>query len=178
VSQACEDQIISDNFSYQRSNRKSCCRPSRHVGKDTCRAVVSETLVLQSKSICPELCYCRRCSWLEILYTSRADQFLECEYYTNMTCISQSDDTWTLHSILIDRFSNQPGYDLVRNRRYAIRDDISGLDIRQNKPLTYVLRPGQKINMCMVYFTGDKDSMMCPRCKRSTLRANNLVFTW
>ncbi|CAN9385411.1 unnamed protein product [Alternaria alternata] len=84
----------------------------------------------------------------------------------------------TLHSILVDRFSNQPGYDLVRNRRYAIRDDVSGLDILQNKPLTYVLRPGQKVNMCMVYFTGDKDTMMCPRCKRSTLRANNLVFTW
>ncbi|CAN9411990.1 unnamed protein product [Alternaria alternata] len=83
----------------------------------------------------------------------------------------------TLHSILVDRFSNQPGYDLVRNRRYAIRDDVSGLDILQNKPLTYVLRPGQKVNMCMVYFTGDKDTMMCPRCKRSTLRANNLVFT-
>ncbi|RYN25550.1 hypothetical protein AA0115_g7610 [Alternaria tenuissima] len=84
----------------------------------------------------------------------------------------------TLHSILIDRFSKQPGYDLIRDRRYAIRDDVSGLDIRQNKPLTYVLRPGQKVNMCMVYFTGDKDSMTCPRCKKSTLRADNLAFTW
>ena len=92
-------------------------------------------------------------------------------------CTSQSDDVQTLHSILIDRFSKQPGYDLVRDRRYAIRDDVSGLDICQNKPLTYVLRPGQKVNMCMVYFTGDKGSMTCPRCKKSTLRVNNLAFT-
>ncbi|OWY55261.1 hypothetical protein AALT_g6864 [Alternaria alternata] len=83
----------------------------------------------------------------------------------------------TLHSILIDRFSNRPGYDLVRDRRYAIRDDVSGLDIRQHKPLTYVLRPGQKVNMCMVYFTDNNDTMTCPRCKKSTLRANNLAFT-
>ena len=91
---------------------------------------------------------------------------------------SQSNKTQTLHSILIDRFSNQPGYDLVRDRRYAIRDDVSGLDIRQHKPLTYVLRPGQKVNMCMIYFTGDEDTMTCPRCKKLTLRASNLAFTW
>lgn len=78
----------------------------------------------------------------------------------------------------MDRFSNQPGYDLVRARRYAIRDDLSGLDIRQTKPLTYVLRPGQKVNMCMVYFTGDKNTMNCARCKKSTLRAHNLAFIW
>ena len=28
-------------------------------------------------------------------------------------CMSQSNDIQTLHSILIDRFSNRPGYDLV-----------------------------------------------------------------
>jgi hypothetical protein len=95
-----------------------------------------------------------------------------------MMCMSQSNDIQTLHSILIDRFSNRPGYDLVRDRRYAIRDDVSGLDIRQHKPLTYVLRPGQKINMCMVYFTDNNDTMTCPRCKKSTLRANNRAFTW
>jgi hypothetical protein len=59
-----------------------------------------------------------------------------------------------------------------------MRDDLNGLDIRQNQPLNYVLRPGQKVNMCIVYFTGDKDITTCPRCKKATLCANNSDLTW
>jgi hypothetical protein len=59
-----------------------------------------------------------------------------------------------------------------------MRDDLNGLEIRQNQPLGYTLRPGQKVNMSIVYFTGDKDVMNCPRCKKSTHRANNTDLTW
>ncbi|KAF2730640.1 hypothetical protein EJ04DRAFT_555303 [Polyplosphaeria fusca] len=83
----------------------------------------------------------------------------------------------TLHSILLDRFANSPGRRLVKGRRYVMRDDLNGMELRQNMSLNLVLRPGQKINMCMVYFSAQQQMMVCPKCKASTFYANDTDFT-
>lgn len=59
-----------------------------------------------------------------------------------------------------------------------MRDDLNGTELRQNVPLNLVLCPGQKVNMCMVYFSDEQHLMACPKCKESTLCANGSDITW
>ncbi|KAF2243770.1 hypothetical protein BU26DRAFT_554599 [Trematosphaeria pertusa] len=85
----------------------------------------------------------------------------------------------TLHSILLDRFANRPGYHLIKHGRYIMREDLSGMEVHHNRPLNLVLRPGGKVNMCMVYYSREEDAYItiCPRCKKSTFCANDTDIT-
>jgi hypothetical protein len=79
----------------------------------------------------------------------------------------------TFHSILLDKFASRPGLQLVKNHRYVFRDDLTGSELQQIGPLSSVLRPGQKINMCMVFFASTDLTNVCPRCSKTTLQMNS-----
>ena len=79
----------------------------------------------------------------------------------------------TFHSILVDKFEGRPGLQLVKDRRYVFRDDLTGVELHQIAPLSSVLRPGQKINMCMVFFASTESTSTCPRCCKPTLQLNS-----
>jgi hypothetical protein len=59
-----------------------------------------------------------------------------------------------------------------------MRDDLSGMELRQNALLNMTLRPGQKINMCMVYFLAEQQVTVCPKCKKSSFYADDTDITW
>ncbi|KAF2867791.1 hypothetical protein BDV95DRAFT_610692 [Massariosphaeria phaeospora] len=83
----------------------------------------------------------------------------------------------TLHSIFLDKFKERPGYQLIQARRYVMRDDLNGLELRRSVALNSAVRPGQKVNMVMVFFKSESQITVCPRCKKSSLQTNDTDIT-
>lgn len=68
--------------------------------------------------------------------------------------------------ILAKRFEGLPGSEMVRRKEYAIEEGSSsdGYELNRASELSATLRPGQKINMCMVFRDPAEDDV-CPRCQ-------------
>ena len=89
-----------------------------------------------------------------------------------------SHSNQTVHSILNDRFSDRPGGSLVKKQRYVLQDDLSGRVFRWNNSPHFSIRPGQIINMSMVYYSDLDNDNICPRCGTVTVSSINSETEW
>lgn len=67
--------------------------------------------------------------------------------------------------ILAKRFEGHPGHGKVRSREYAIEEGNSGHELNRTSELVLCLRPGQKIDISMVFSEGSTNNNTCPRCQ-------------
>ena len=84
----------------------------------------------------------------------------------------------TLHMILYDKFSKSPGHEMVKRRQYAVLDDLSGRELRRILPFGSAVRPGQKINMSMIFYSHKEAESFCPRCKTVTAANKDEEVEW
>ncbi|KAL8389515.1 hypothetical protein RB595_008900 [Gaeumannomyces hyphopodioides] len=62
------------------------------------------------------------------------------------------------------------GYEKVLSRQYALEDDCSGRDLDRSRPPKAWLRRGMKVNMSMVFVTGQHLTRdQCPRCQMAVV---------
>ncbi|KAE9373748.1 hypothetical protein N431DRAFT_338810 [Stipitochalara longipes BDJ] len=70
-----------------------------------------------------------------------------------------------LDLILLERFEKRPGYQKVLRGEFAIEEGITGRDISRENEFAMCFRPGQKIDMSMIFSNLDTSSNHCPRCR-------------
>ncbi|KAF4615625.1 hypothetical protein G7Y89_g15282 [Cudoniella acicularis] len=74
-------------------------------------------------------------------------------------------NSWEMFDLIISkRFEKHPGHKMVRNGMYAIEEGSSGQELSRTSELVLCLRPGQKIDMSMVFSEGNANNNTCPRC--------------
>ncbi|KAH9208158.1 hypothetical protein DL95DRAFT_415047 [Leptodontidium sp. 2 PMI_412] len=69
-----------------------------------------------------------------------------------------------LDMILLKRFEKRSGHQKVLKGEYVIEEGITGRDVSRENELIMCLRPGQKIDMSMIFSDLDGNSSRCPRC--------------
>ena len=69
-----------------------------------------------------------------------------------------------LDMILLKRFEKRSGHQKVLKGEYVIEEGITGRDVSRENELIMCLRPGQKIDMSMIFSDIDGNSNRCPRC--------------
>jgi hypothetical protein len=69
-----------------------------------------------------------------------------------------------LDTILLKRFEKSSGHQKVLKGEYVIEEGITGKDMSRDNELIMCLRPGQKINMSMIFSDLDGPINRCPRC--------------
>jgi hypothetical protein len=69
-----------------------------------------------------------------------------------------------LDLILQERFEERPGHQKVLKGEFAIEEGITGQDISRENEFSMCFRPGQKIDMSMIFSDLDASSNHCPRC--------------
>jgi hypothetical protein len=83
-----------------------------------------------------------------------------------------------LDLILCNKFSNRPGHEMVKRRQYIMQDELSGRELHPAIPLDVAVRPGQKMNMCMVFYSKEEPENTCPRCGTITLARSDEDVEW
>jgi hypothetical protein len=69
-----------------------------------------------------------------------------------------------LDVILLKRFEKRPGHQKILQGEFAIEEGVTGRDITRKHEFYTCVRPGQKIDMSMVFSDLDANSNHCPRC--------------
>jgi hypothetical protein len=65
--------------------------------------------------------------------------------------------------ILLKRFEKRPRHQKVLKGEFAIEEGITGQDISRENEFSMCFRPGQKIDMSMIFSDLDASSNHCPR---------------
>lgn len=69
-----------------------------------------------------------------------------------------------LDTILLKRFEKRPGHQKILKGEFAIEEGTTGRDVTREHEFCMCFRPGQKIDMSMVFSDLDANSNHCPRC--------------
>ena len=69
-----------------------------------------------------------------------------------------------LDMILLKRFEKRPGHQKILSGEFAIEDGTSGRDVSRENEFAVCFRPGQKIDMSIIFSDLDANSNHCPRC--------------
>jgi hypothetical protein len=80
--------------------------------------------------------------------------------------------------VLCDKFIDRPGYELVKRRQYIFQDGANGRDLSVKVHFPSVVRPGQKVTMCMVFFSPKEEENICPKCGTVTIARSNTDVNW
>ncbi|PQE09018.1 conserved glutamic acid rich protein [Rutstroemia sp. NJR-2017a WRK4] len=72
-----------------------------------------------------------------------------------------------LDTILLKRFEKRSGHRKVLRGEYVIEEGITGREMSRENELIMCLRPGQKIDMSMIFSDLDGNSNRCPRVNTS-----------
>ncbi len=69
-----------------------------------------------------------------------------------------------LDAILLGRFEKRPGQQKILRGEFAIEEGITGRDIHRKYEFCVSFRPGQKIDMSMIFSEINSTSNHCPGC--------------
>ena len=83
-----------------------------------------------------------------------------------------------LDLILRERFEKRPGYQKVLEGEFAIEEGITGRDISRENEFAMCFRPGQKIDMSMIFSDLDASSNHCPRCRTKSEASAEARIQW
>jgi hypothetical protein len=81
------------------------------------------------------------------------------------------------HAILAKRFEALPGRSKVSRGEYVIEDSRSGKEFAMNRAWSMCFRPGQKVDMSMV-FTENIKTTSCPGCRTESRVVGNELVRW
>ncbi len=75
------------------------------------------------------------------------------------------------------QFRNLPGYRMVQQQQYVLRDSAANRDIQRRFPWEAELRPGQRIVMCMIFndYLGWNG---CPKCLSGPRVVEDVDVKW
>lgn len=80
--------------------------------------------------------------------------------------------------IITKRFEGHDGHEMVRSREYIIEEGSSGQKLNRVLSLAMCLRPGQKIDMSMVFPEWIKYGNYCPRCLTRIVGTMETKIQW
>ena len=80
--------------------------------------------------------------------------------------------------ILIKRFEKRPGHQKMLRREFAIEEGHSGRELSRSRNILFSLRPGEKIDMSMIFQDNTGKANHCPRCGADTAEASGLRIQW
>jgi hypothetical protein len=80
--------------------------------------------------------------------------------------------------IITKRFEKHPGHRKIQEREYAIEEDSSGHEINRSMDLAMCLRPGQKIDMSVLFSENNATGNICPRCKTESAALSETRTQW
>jgi hypothetical protein len=83
-----------------------------------------------------------------------------------------------LNLVLLERFENHPGHRKVLKGEFAIEDAVTGRDLNRETKLTMCFRPGQKVDMSMVFSGVDNYGNRCPRCGTKSEASAEARIQW
>ena len=84
-----------------------------------------------------------------------------------------------LDLILLERFEEKrPGHQKVLKGEFAIEEGITGQDISRENEFAMCFRPGQKIDMSMIFSDLDTNSNHCPRCRTTSEASTETRTQW
>ncbi|KAE8441910.1 hypothetical protein EG329_004168 [Mollisiaceae sp. DMI_Dod_QoI] len=79
-------------------------------------------------------------------------------------------NTWEMFDIILSkRFEKHPGHEMIQRREYAIEDSSSGHELGRESELLLCVRPGQKIEMTVVFSEKNSAGNSCPRCQTEVI---------
>ncbi|PMD65619.1 uncharacterized protein K444DRAFT_625172 [Hyaloscypha bicolor E] len=75
-------------------------------------------------------------------------------------------NSWEMFDlILAKRFEKHPGHIKVQHKEFVIEEGSSGKEVSRMTDWSMCFRPGQKVDMSVVFQERSADSNHCPRCK-------------
>jgi hypothetical protein len=80
--------------------------------------------------------------------------------------------------ILAKRFEQHTGHTMVQHGKYAIEESSSSQEIDRTTALVCCLRPGQKIDMSMVFPESSSNDNTCLRCKTEASGSTDFRVQW
>ena len=82
-----------------------------------------------------------------------------------------------LEAMLTKRFEKHPGHSKMLRREFAI-EDITGRELSRTTEWSMCFRPGQKIDMSMVFQETSVNSNHCPRCGTQSAASSEIRTQW
>jgi hypothetical protein len=83
-----------------------------------------------------------------------------------------------LELILSKRFEKRPGHQKILQGEFAIEEGTTGRDISREYEFSMSFRPGQKVDMTMVFSDLDGSSNRCPRCRAKSEVSAKIRTQW
>ncbi len=124
-------------------------------------------------------CDLGRCPGFQDPYSSRVGQLLGCKFCQKSTMSFRANiSDQMLDTILIKRFEKRSGHQKVLKGEYVIEEGITGKDVSRENELSMCLRPGQKIDMSMIFSDLDGNSNHCPRCFTKSKASSETRTQW
>ncbi len=80
--------------------------------------------------------------------------------------------------ILSKRFEKHPGHRMIQRREYVIEEGSSGHEFTRASELVLSLRPGQKVDMSMVFPERNVARNNYPRCQTVVIGSTDIRFQW
>lgn len=80
--------------------------------------------------------------------------------------------------ILTKRFEKHPGHAKILRREYAIEEVSNGRDLNRVTDWSLCLRPGQRIDMNVVFPERADSSHHCPRCRTKSAASSEARVQW
>jgi hypothetical protein len=80
--------------------------------------------------------------------------------------------------IIAKRFEKHPGHNMVQMGQFALEEEVTGREVNRETDWTMCLRPGQKINMSMVFPDTEASSNHCPRCQTKSAASSDDRTRW
>jgi hypothetical protein len=83
-----------------------------------------------------------------------------------------------LDTILLKRVEKLSWHQKILKREYVIEEGITGRDVSRENELIMSLRPGQKVDMSMIFSDLDGNSNRCPRCFNKSEASSETRTQW
>jgi hypothetical protein len=80
--------------------------------------------------------------------------------------------------ILAKRFEKHPGHVKIQRREFAIEEGSSGEELNRRVDWSICFRPGQKVDMSVVFQEGSGDQNQCPRCRKRSQLSSEVRIQW
>jgi hypothetical protein len=82
------------------------------------------------------------------------------------------------HTVLTCHFEKRPGHLKVLRNEYALQDSLSHRDLNPKTEWPLCFRPGQKVEMSMVFLSPDSSGSACPGCQTVSDIKENVEIQW
>lgn len=89
-------------------------------------------------------------------------------------------DTWDAFLAVLEVRFTHLGYNKIKRKEFALQDTATRIDLPFARPIDRCLKPGQKIDMSMIFQDQASESLSnsCPHCQTPCDGSTDLETTW